>query len=188
MPTATDGTNGTFRRPRWPPTTSESGSGPTAICQPPCSSLPRSLPTAIRFAGPGRRVTASTLLDVYLYGRASEPSCTRRPSPRGGFFGSLPVTGVTAGSQIVVTQTVAADGTSAFSAPLSVCARDRRSTNTNEQRAGFARATRSPAECRGAGAIWTSRSRSPDAGPFTIAPSFDPLDRQSPDDRRHEPS
>ena len=131
-----DGTNGTLQTPSVAANDIGVGVGANGNLPPPLllsaslSSDGHTLALAL-----ASNVSTSTLLDVYLYGAGQRAFLHETTIAAGSFFASLPVTGVTAGSQIVVTQTVAADGTSPFSDPLSVAPR-LTVTNTNSSGPG----------------------------------------------------
>ncbi len=131
------------------------------FADPPCSSPPRSLRNgdtlSLALAGD---VSTSHVAGRVLYRRASGLP-PRRPSPREALRLAAGHRG-TDGLPDRVTQTVAADGTSAFSAPLSVVPAT--TVIEYQQTAGRARSpTRSPAPNSGVpAATGTSRSRSPD--------------------------
>ena len=118
------GTNGSCSRRRlWPPATSGWASGPTAISSPgdrlriALGRRPDALAALVA------KVSTTTVLDVYLFATTHRIFLGETTIAANAFSGSLSVSGVTTGSQIVATQTVGVDGTSAFSAPVSVVAR-----------------------------------------------------------------
>ena len=130
-------------------------------------------------------VSTATVLDVYLYGAGQRKFLGETTIPANSFFGSLPVSGVTTSpqpSQIVATQSVTADGTSAFSAPLSV-APESTVTNTNSSGPGSLADAVSAADNGGG-----TRYHVPDSGhrPVHDPGDVNPLDHGPSDDRWDE--
>jgi hypothetical protein len=112
-------------------------------------------------------VSTTTVLDVYLYSMGQRAFLGETTIASGSFSGSLPVSVVTTSSQVVATQSVSGDGTSAFSAPLSVAAQST-VTNTNSSGPGSLFDAISAAESGGTKDI---TFQIPGTGPFTIAPT-----------------
>ncbi len=137
-----DATNGSLSTPSVAASDIGVGVGANGNLAPPqllsASLSPGNGTLSIALASP---VAAATSLDVYLLVPApSERKFLGDASiAAGGSSASLTVSGVATGMQIVATQTVVADGTSAFSAPLSV-APATTVTNTNDSGPGSLRA------------------------------------------------
>ena len=136
-----DGTNGTLVTPSVAANDIGVGVGANGNLPPPLllsASLSSGGTLSLALSG---KVGADTTLDVYLYGTTKRTFLGEATIASGHVSGSLPgtVSGVSVGnSQIVATQSVAADGTSAFSAPLTVQSQTT-VTNTNDSGPGSLR-------------------------------------------------
>ena len=120
------------RRPRWPPATSGSPWGPTTACNPRLVAASLSSDGSTLGLALAAPATAAAVLDVYVEGAARRTFLGEVTLAVGATSTSLAVAGsvVTSSSRIIATQTIAADGTSAFSAPQPVATQST-VTNTN---------------------------------------------------------
>ncbi len=109
-------------------------------------------------------VSVATSLDVYLLGSNQRTFLGETSISAGDDSGTLSVSGLTIGAQILATQTNATDGTSAFSAPLAIIPAAT-VTNTNDDGPGSLRAAIDAAESGGSTDI---TFQIPGTGPFVI--------------------
>ncbi len=115
-----DGTNGSLQTPSVAASDIGVGVGANGNLQPPqVLSASFSSNNGTLTIELSSNVSTATLLDVYLYGASQRTFLGETTIAANGFYGSLSVSGVTTSSQIVATQTVSGDGTSAFSSPIS---------------------------------------------------------------------